>query len=163
MFRTVLVSLMMLPAALAGAPHASAQTGPAVSPAPPPYAVVRLGDGQMSCSDLVAEIGAITTEMDDLQRDMMSRSMAMGREATASLGGGGGGAAMTLGGLAASFIPGADMLLGAAASAVAAAQLERQRGELMDEAQEMAGEALAIGPMSQRLEHLAELAREREC
>ena len=151
-----LVPVILL-CAISGAAAAAPQAAPA-------YQVVRLGDGQLSCEALVAEIGGVTAELDRIQRDMMERSMAMGQEASASLGGGGlGGTAMSLGSMAASFIPGADMLLGAAAEAAATAQLERQRSRMMSEAQDMAGEALVIGPMSQRLEHLAELSRDRSC
>lgn len=150
------ILLCAFPGAVAAAPRSAPQT-------PPTYQVVRLGDGQLTCEALVAEIGGVTAELDRIQRDMMDRSMDLSQEATAGLGGGGmGGAAMSLGSMAASFIPGADMLMGAAASA-AAAQLERQRSRMVSEAEAMAGEALIIGPMSQRLEHLAELSRDKHC
>lgn len=148
--------LCAFPGAVAAAPQSA--------PQPPTYQVVRLGDGQMTCEALVAEINGVTAELDRIQREMMDRSMDLSQEATSGLGGGGmGGAAMSLGSMAASFIPGADMLLGAAASAAANAQLERQRSRMVSEAEAMAGEALVIGPMSQRLEHLAELSRDRNC
>lgn len=151
------ILLCAFPGAVAAAPRSAPQT-------PPTYQVVRLGDGQLTCEALVAEIGGVTAELDRIQRDMMDRSMDLSQEATAGLGGGGmGGAAMSLGSMAASFIPGADMLMGAAASAAAAAQLERQRSRMVSEAEAMAGEALIIGPMSQRLEHLAELSRDKNC
>ena len=156
-FAAPVVLLCAFPGAVAAAPQSALQ-------APPTYEVVRLGDGQMTCEALVAEINGVTAELDRIQRDMMDRSMDLSQEATAGLGGGGmGGAAMSLGSMAASFIPGADMLLGAAASAAANAQLERQRSRMVSEAEAMAGEALVIGPMSQRLEHLAELSRDRNC
>lgn len=154
------VAPVILLCAFPGAVAAAPQSAP---PAPPTYEVVRLGDGQMTCEALVAEINGVTAELDRIQREMMDRSMDLGQEATAGLGGGMGGAAMSLGSMAASFIPGADMLLGAAASAAANAQLERQRSRMVSEAEAMAGEALVIGPMSQRLEHLAELSRDRSC
>ena len=150
------ILLCAFPGAVAAAPRSAPQT-------PPTYQVVRLGDGQLTCEALVAEINGVTAELDRVQRDMMDRSMDLSQEATAGLGGGMGGAAMSLGSMAASFIPGADMLMGAAASAAAAAQLERQRSRMVSEAEAMAGEGLIIGPMSQRLEHLAELSRDKNC
>lgn len=156
--RTVVPAILLcaFPGAVAAAPRSAPQT-------PPTYQVVRLGDGQLTCEALVAEINGVTAELDRVQRDMMDRSMDLSQEATAGLGGGMGGAAMSLGSMAASFIPGADMLMGAAASAAAAAQLERQRSRMVSEAEAMAGEALIIGPMGQRLEHLAELSRDKNC
>lgn len=149
---------------LCAVPGGVAMAAPQSAQPPQTYQVVRLGDGQLTCEALVAEINGVTAELDRIQREMMDRSMDLSQEATAGLGGGGmGGAALSLGSMAASFIPGADMLLGAAASAAANAQLERQRSRMVSEAEAMAGEALVIGPMSQRLEHLAELSRDRNC
>ncbi len=156
--RTVVPVILLC--AFPGVVEAAPQSAPQV---PATYQVVRLGDGQLTCEALVAEINGVTAELDQIQRGMMGRALDLSQEATGALGGGMGGAALSLGSMAASFIPGADMLMGAAASAAAAAQLERQRSRMVSEAEEMAGEALVIGPMSQRLEHLAELSRDRNC
>jgi hypothetical protein len=140
-----------------------AQPGAAQVPGPPPFQVVRLGDGQMSCEALIGEINSLNAEMERVQRDMMGRAMAMSREATQSLSGGGlGGAAMSLGGLAAGFIPGGELLMGAASMA-AQAQMSHQMNEMTSEAETMASEGLVVGPISQRLEHLTEISRDRRC
>ena len=142
---------------------AAAQPGAAQVAEPAAFQVVRLGDGQMSCEALIGEINSLNTEMDRVQRDLMGRATAMSREATQSLSGGGvGGAAMSLGGLAAGFIPGGELLMGAASMA-ARAQMDHQINEMTSEAEAMAGEGLVIGPISQRLEHLSEIARDRRC
>lgn len=141
--------------------------GPAGSqtpaPAAEPYQVIRLGDGQMSCEALVAEIGGLTAEMDRIQRGITERSMAMTDQASRAMGGGAGGAAMSLGNMAAGFIPGADLLLGAASAAAAQGQLADARRMMTEQAEAITSDALAITPLSQRYDHLTALFRQRSC
>lgn len=148
---------------------AGAQEAPAV---PASFEVVRLADGQMTCEALVAEINGLNGRMNDLTSRMTGAATEMSRNALQQARGMGGGAstALSLGGLAAAMIPGAGLALGAAqalAGAAQQAQMASQQDRMYDQMDAMTaqvGEATALmGPISQRIDHLGEIARGKGC
>ena len=65
---------LILPLALAPASTASAEPEPAAASAP--YEVVRLGDGQMSCQDLLTQINGLTAEGEAAQASAVAQANA---------------------------------------------------------------------------------------
>jgi len=147
-----------------------AQTPPAD---PAAFEVVRLGDGQMTCEALITEINGLNGQMTAITNRMTEASSEMSRSAMQSargMGGGGMSTAMTLGSMAAAFIPGAGLALGAAQAAAGAAQQAQQmaqRNQMVDQMEDMTTEiteaSMLMGPISQRVEHLSEISRGKGC
>lgn len=131
------------------------------------FQVVRPGDNALSCEALISEMMALNTRSQQLQAAMTEQSMAISRNAMASgRGAAMGGAAMSLGGMAASFVPGASLVMGAVAAAGAAtqrAQMEQQQQQQMAGAQALTESMADLGPIAQRVAHLAEISRHQSC
>ena len=145
---------------------ASAQDQPA-APTPAPFEVVRLGDSSLSCEALVSEIGTLNQQLMAVQQDLMTVGQEMSRDAmAASRQRPGRGVVSGLGGLAASFIPGAGLVMGAVqmAEQQAAATSMRSQQEAMQARMAAMTESTAmLAPMSERVAHLSEIARNRSC
>lgn len=152
---------------------ALAQTPPAD---PAAFEVVRLGDGQMTCETLIVEINGLNAQMTGITNRMTEASTEMSRNAMqqargmGGLGGGGMSTAMSLGSMAAALIPGAGLALGAAqavAGAAQQAQMASQRNQMFDQMDDMTTEiteaTMMMGPISQRVEHLSEISRDKGC
>ena len=159
---------VLLSAAALFATGAQAQTAAPIEPAPAaPFEVVRMGDSSLSCEALITEIGSLNQQMAAAQQEMMAASQEMSRESMASLRQRPGGGLMSgIGGMAASMVPGGGLLLGAvqAAGQQAQAASARDRQAAMDERiQAMTDSAALFGPISQRVDHLSEIARRRSC
>lgn len=144
---------------------------PAASPADGAFQVIRPGDSQMSCEALIAEANALNAQMTAAQNALseraieMSRSQLQGMQAQMAAS-----SAMSLGSMAASFIPGAGLALGAAqsiagvAQRAAAAAQEQQRMSAMDDM--MADVEASTGqlmPLMSRADHLTDLSIAKRC
>jgi hypothetical protein len=141
-------------------------------PSPAPFQVVRLGDSQLACEALVTEINGLNGQMQSMQTAMSDRAMQASQNAMRAARGPGRGAstAMSLGTMAASMIPGAGLFAGAAsqvAAAAQAAQAQAAQNRAMEDMEAMTAEmttsASAMGPISQRVEHLSEISRSKGC
>lgn len=143
---------------------ASAQAVPVPAPgvAPAPQ-VVRAGDSQLGCPALIAEMDGISQQIQAISERSVAnaeRARAAATRAPPPVVN----PAQTLAGLAAGFIPGAGLALGAMQTAAAV-------GRPVDpapnaEMQAMAADAasmMALIPASQRFEHLSALARTKGC
>lgn len=154
--------------AWADEPETAAETPAAETP----FRVVRLGDNQMSCEALIAEMDELNLRVQSHSDEMTRRSTEMTR--TAMRAGRGGGMAqgmgMTLGSLAASFIPGGALVASAAQTVVstaAQAQAQAQQDRAMQDMEDMTA-AMTEGtseliPVTQRIEHLGEITRDKGC
>lgn len=157
-------TLMILLATLA-ASVAQAQT---VEPAaPPPFEVVRLGDSNLSCEALIAEIGTLNQQMAAVQQDLMATSQTMSRDAMASMAPRPGGGLLTgLGGMAAGFVPGGALVMGgiqAVEQEARAASMRNRQTAMADQMQALSDSTALLGPIAQRVDHLSEIARRRSC
>jgi hypothetical protein len=135
----------------------------AQAPSEPVFEVVRLGDNRMTCEALIGEINALNGEMMRVQSEMTERATDMTRGTMGGLGGMGGGAAMSLGSFAASFIPGADVVMGTVGSIAAQAEMARQERRMIEDVEAMTSAGAALGPISGRVEHLSEISRDKGC
>ena len=160
--RRALISMAM---AFVAAP-AFAQEQPA-EPPPAPFEVVRLGDSNLGCEALVAEIGSLNQQLMAVQQNMMAASQDLSRDAMgAARRRPGGGLAMGLGSLAAGFIPGAGMVMGAVQAAEqqsAASSMRAQQATMEQRMQALTESTATLGPMSGRVAHLSEIARNQSC
>lgn len=158
-------ALISMVAVLAATP-AFAQEQPA-APAPVPFEVVRLGDSQLGCEALVAEIGALNQQLAVVQRDLMTASQDMSRDAMAAAGRRpGGGLAMGLGGMAAGFIPGGGLVMGAVQAVeqqAAASSMQARQATMEQRMQALTESTAALGPLSERVAHLSAIARDQSC
>lgn len=152
---------------------ALAQTPPPAAPAAP-FQVIRLGDNQLSCEALIGEINALNGQLTAIQNQMTQASTEMSRSAMQAarggMGGGGMNTAMTLGGMASAFIPGAGLALGAAqalAGAAQQAQMANAQNNMMNQMDAMTAQiaesTALMGPISQRVDHLSEISRNKGC
>lgn len=158
-------ALISLVAILMATP-AFAQEQPA-APEPAPFEVVRLGDSNLSCEALVGEIGTLNQQLMAVQQNLMSAGQDMSREAmAASRQRPGGGLVSGLGGLAASFIPGGGLVMGAVQMAeqqAAASSMRAQQDAMQARMAAMTESTAMLGPLSERVAHLSEIARNRSC
>jgi len=156
-----------LAAQSAPVPAAAGDSAPTGASPDEPFEIVRLGDGAMSCETLIGEIRTYNNELQAMQQQMSAAAVEMSESALNSVPGGGmGGMAMGLGGVAASFVPGAAVAMGAvqAASALAGqAAMRNRRRKMSEQMGEMVDNTSRMGPLSQRVEHLSEIARSRSC
>lgn len=159
-------ALVFLAATLLAAP-AVAQEAPLAPPPAETFEVVRLGDSDLSCEALVGEIGTLNQQMQAAQQNMAALGQDFSRDAMqASRRRPGGGVATSLGGLAAGFIPGAGLVMGAVQAAehqAAASAMRSQQATMQQRMQALNEGALLLGPLSQRVAHLSEIARDRSC
>jgi hypothetical protein len=170
--KNIIAAAAVLAATVAFVRPAFAEAPAVETAAPATYQVIRLGDNQMSCEALITEINGINAEMQTAQADMSQRTSQATRNAMRAARGPGMGAtaAMSLGSLAASFIPGGALVAQAAsmaASTAQQAQMQAQQDQSMDDmealTEAMTTQAGAMGPMSQRASHLMEIARVKAC
>lgn len=135
------------------------------------FQVVRPGDSQMSCEALIAEANALNAQMTAMQSAMTDRAMNMSRSQLQGMQTQmGASTAMSLGSMAASFIPGAGLALGAAQSVAglaqraAAAAAQQQRMSAMDDmmADVQAGTSQMM-PLMNRADHLTDLSIAKRC
>lgn len=156
-------ALMILAASLVATPT-FAQEAPV---APAPFEVVRLGDSAQSCEALVAEINALNQQFMAMQQSVMAVSQDMSRSAmSASRQRPGGGLASGLGGVAASFIPGAGLLMGAVQAVeqqASVASMRSQQDAMQTQMQALTESTAQMGPVSERVSHLSEIARSKSC
>lgn len=135
------------------------------------FQVARLGDNQMSCQALVTEINDLTTKMTDTQNRMTEQAMSATRGAMRGAPMQPGvSTAMGLAGAAAAFVPGGGLAMGVAgalagagqraAMAAQQAQAQRDREAMLTGMQD--GMAL-LGPISQRIDHLSNISRAKQC
>lgn len=173
-------------AAMAMTANAMAQEGPAGPPAPTgeatagapaapaadaPFQVVRPGDSQMSCEALIAEANALNAQMTAAQNLVSERAMEMTRSQLRGMQAQQGmSSAMSLGGLAASFIPGAGLALGAAQSvaglaqrANAAAQQQQRLSAMDDMIGDVEASTSQLMPLMNRADHLTDLSIAKRC
>lgn len=138
-------------------------------PVAPPVAfeVVRMGDSNLSCEALITEMNTLNQQMLTMQRAVMTASQDLSRDAMqATRQRPGGGLATGLGGLAASFFPGGGMVMGAVQAAQqqsAASSMRTQQESLQQRIQAMTEGTAMMGPISQRVDHLGEIARAHSC
>jgi len=145
--------------------------GQQVAPAEPEQAfeVVRLGDGAMTCEALIAEIRDHNTELQAMQQRMSDAGAAMSQSAMRAVsrpGGSGMGMVTGLGGIAAGFVPGGSMVMGAvqAAGAMSAqASMRNQQQQMSEQMAAMTAGTARMGPLSQRIDHLSEISRSKSC
>ncbi|RZJ18052.1 MAG: hypothetical protein EON91_06880 [Brevundimonas sp.] len=150
------------PASVADAPAAAVDV---------PFQVVRAGDSQMSCEALIAEANALNGEMMAMQNAMSQRAMDMSRSRMSSLQAQQGvSTAMSLGGLAAAFVPGAGLALGAAQSVAGMAQraaAAQEQQNMMSDIDDMMLDVQArtdqLMPVMNRADHLTDLSMAKGC
>lgn len=135
---------------------ASAVSAFAEEAAPTPaaaYEIVRAGDNQLSCEALIAQINAINAEVQAMQADQQKRMMAsvngMMPSRTGSM----------VGGMAASMIPGAGMVLGVGRAAAA----DARQAKMMSEVEKVTAESIGMTPMYQRMDHLKDISIAKSC
>jgi hypothetical protein len=135
--------------------------------APVAFEVVRMGDSNLSCEALIAEMNTLNQQMLAMQQTLMTAGQEFSRDAMqASRQRPGGGLATSLGGLAASFIPGGGMVMGAVQAAQqqsAASSMRAQQDSMQQRIQAVTEGAAMMGPISQRVDHLGEIARDHSC
>lgn len=122
------------------------------------FQAVRAGDEQLTCEAMTAEVGALSAQIQQLQAATApEKPRRRGLGGLASLAGGLGG----FGGVAAAFIPGAGLAIGAA-------QLLSAAGPLIDQAEaasqaEAAAQTTDPALLQQRVDHLTGLAQGAGC
>lgn len=149
-----------------------AEAAPASAAADPAtFQVVRPGDGRLTCEALLAEINTLNAELSDAQNAMSQRAMEISRSQMRDMRvRQGASAAMTVGGVAAAFIPGAALAVGAAQSvaahaqrAAAVAQQERQISRMEEMMEGMQADSERLMPLMNRTDHLTDLAMDKGC
>lgn len=135
------------------------------------FQVVRPGDGRMTCEALLAEANALNAQANAMQNAMGQRTVAFSqaqmRDMRVSHGAS---TAMNLGSMAAGFIPGAALAVGAAQSVAnvarqgaAAVQQERRMNQMETMMAEAQADAERMMPIMNRADHLTDLAMDRGC
>lgn len=161
------IAAAILIAAVA-APALAQTAAPAQAPA---FQVIRLGDNQMICEALIGEINALNTQLQTQQAQMSQRAADAASSAMrASRGSTGMNTALSLGSMAASFIPGASLAVAAASQVASTAQMasaQAAQDQAMQDMESLTATMTAdsnamIGP-SQRIEHLSEISRNKGC
>jgi|GEM_PF-1946469 len=153
------------PAAAAPAAPPTAASGDA------PFQVVRAGDSQLSCEALIAEANALNAQMTATQNAMSQRAMDMSRSRMSSIQARQGvSTAMGLGGMAAAFVPGAALAMGAAQSvagmaqrAAAAQQQQKMMGDIDDMMTDIQASTDQLMPLMNRADHLTDLSMAKGC
>lgn len=159
------------PAAIAPAPAVPSAAAPAAPSADAPFQVVRPGDSQMSCEALIAEANALNGRMTAMQAAISQRAMDMSRSNMSSLQARQGvSTAMSLGSMAAAFVPGAGLALGAAQSVAGLAQraaAAQQQQKMMTDIDDMMADMQAgtdqMMPLMNRADHLTDLSMAKGC
>ena len=128
-------------------------------------APVRPGDNALSCEALVSEMNVLSGQVQAASTRMQARAQTMVADANEARKPDQPGAAATLGDVAASFVPGAGLLLGAARTLGKTVIASGPTAKGPD----MAGVAADVGAMQgmilvgQRIEHLSAIWRSRSC